>query len=93
MNRVGQWLVQLRQRLRDKDANLTRLKRRKALADLIYKRNVLLTAVLFTTGYLWLISTPSVRLDHKTYIDENALQPNQVLILHFSLNAHNRATG
>lgn len=75
-----QRLDRLRERIRpaERDPNLTRIKRRRAIVALIDRRLALLKAALFIAGYAWMVLIPHPRLGRGTYIDENALQPGQV---------------
>ncbi|GJE90712.1 Gaa1-domain-containing protein [Phanerochaete sordida] len=60
------------------DKNLTRIQRRRALADLAWRTYPRLQLLLFAIGYAWLLTIPSTLHGQRTYIDENALQPGQV---------------
>lgn len=56
-----------------------RVRRRKVLADLYAKYLLHARVFLLVLGYAWLAALASPRLGRGTYIDENALQPGQVL--------------
>ncbi|EKM55142.1 uncharacterized protein PHACADRAFT_143130 [Phanerochaete carnosa HHB-10118-sp] len=60
------------------DKNITRIRRRRALADVAWKAYPRLQLLLFVIGYVWLLTIPSTLHGQRTYIDENALQPGQV---------------
>lgn len=61
--------------------NAARLRRRKRAAAFIYNNLSRLTTALLVTGYLWMSLIPISSLSQGTYIDENALQPAQVLVV------------
>ncbi|KAG6867027.1 hypothetical protein C0991_003944 [Blastosporella zonata] len=60
------------------DASATRIRRQKAAVSFLTRRLTWFKLALFIAGYAWMVMIPSPRLGRRTYIDENALQPNQV---------------
>ncbi|KAK7467268.1 Glycosyl phosphatidyl inositol protein transamidase complex subunit [Stygiomarasmius scandens] len=60
------------------DANLVRIRRRKAVVSAISQRIKLIRLLLPVLGCIWLLALPSPRLGRNIYIDENALQPGNV---------------
>ncbi|EJD02421.1 Gaa1-like protein [Fomitiporia mediterranea MF3/22] len=55
-----------------------RVRRRRAMSSFLARRLPYICALLYIIGYLWLLIIPSSLLGRGVYIDENALQPNQV---------------
>ncbi|KAG5724014.1 GPI transamidase component gaa1 [Termitomyces sp. T112] len=73
-------VLRIKQRLQKSrsDASVTRIRRRKAVVLFLARHLTWLRLTLFFVGYVWMLIIPSPKLGHRTYIDENALQPNQV---------------
>jgi glycosylphosphatidylinositol transamidase len=92
---LGRIVLRFKQMLQPSgDVNEKRLRRRKAMVQLLARRLTLIKLVssvqdvhiifngsrvsLFTVGYLWMLVIPFPGLGRNTYVDENALQPSQV---------------
>ncbi|TFK42427.1 Gaa1-like protein [Crucibulum laeve] len=77
--RWKQSISRLRQKFKGgANANVARLRRRKAMISSLTRRLPFFKFALFVVGYIWMLAIPSPRLGRGTYIDENALQPSQV---------------
>jgi glycosylphosphatidylinositol transamidase len=64
---------------RHPDATLARIQRRNALFAALAKSLPYIIPTLLVLGYAWFAALPSPQLGRRTYIDENALGPGQVL--------------
>ncbi|KZT28433.1 Gaa1-domain-containing protein [Neolentinus lepideus HHB14362 ss-1] len=62
----------------NEDGARVRIRRRKALAALLWKRLRFIRVTLLLVGLIWMLAIPLPMLSQGTYIDENALQPAQV---------------
>lgn len=88
-------LEKIRKRfIRSEDANITRLRRRRALMAQVGKRVDIIRlsfcftmdlethshfrTALFIAGYVWMLVIPSPNMGRGVYVDENALQAGQV---------------
>lgn len=60
----------------------SKLKRRKALDNLTWTHFPMLKILLLVVGYMWMICLPVKELSRGIYIDENALQPGGVRLVH-----------
>ncbi|KAL4247302.1 GPI transamidase component Gaa1 [Abortiporus biennis] len=60
------------------DRNASRVKRRQAFGEKLYRSMPVLKVLLLVVGFGWLLAVPSHLFGQRTYIDENALQPAQV---------------